>query len=167
MRSLSFKVAIGYAITALSGCASVSSHVTVFDPTQHYAPTQNVVILLDFPQQPHVNIALIEAKGMAGGSEAELLEVARGKAQSLGADAMVRLEVTSIYEPPAPVFYSGYGGPFYWGCGYPYGPFYRGPYLYGPYPPGSCGWTEGGNVQTLKAIAIKYTTAQQSGKTEQ
>ena len=159
------RAATGIAIVAVSGCASVTSHVTVFDPTVHYQPTQLVVILLAFPSQPHVNIALIEAEGTAGGSEAQLLDVAREKAQALGADALVRLEVISAYQPPVPVFFGGYGGPTYWGCGYPYGPYYYLPY-YGPYPPGSYGWTSGGMVQTLKAIAIKYTSGVPAGKTE-
>ena len=167
MRSSLLQLAIVLAIAVLAGCASVTTQVTMFDPTLHYAQTQNIVILLDFPQQSHVNIALIEAKGTAGGSEAELLEDARGKAQALGADAVVRLEVTSVYQPPVPVYYPGYAGPFYWCSGHPCRPFYYAPYTYGPYPLGSYGWTDGGIVQTLKAIAIKYTTAEQGGKTEQ
>ncbi|HUL41987.1 MAG TPA: hypothetical protein VLV32_08815 [Burkholderiales bacterium] len=166
MRSSVIQVAIGCSFVVLAGCASVTSQVTVFDPTRHYAPTQNVVILLRFPQRPHTNIGLIEAKGTVGGSESELLEVAREKARALGADALVRLDVTSVYEPPLPVFYPGYGGPFLWCPGYRYGPYYYPPYAYGPYPLGSYGWTEGGNVQTLKAVAIKYS-ADQAGKPEQ
>jgi hypothetical protein len=100
-------------IAALAGCASVATQIILLDPARPYAPTQNVVLLLDYPQQPHVKIALIEAQGMAGGSESELLEAARKKAQALGADAVVRLEVTSVYRPPVRVYDPWYGNPFY------------------------------------------------------
>ena len=91
MRQLLSAVPTALVIAALGGCASVATQITLLDSARQYAPTQNVVLLLDYPPQPHVKIALIEAQGMAGGSEAELLEAARKKAQALGADAVVRL----------------------------------------------------------------------------
>src|SRR5688500_2644683 len=89
---------------AMSGCASVATQVTVLDPTQKFAPTQNVAILTEFPARPHVKVALIEAQGTPGGSEGELLEDARKKAQALGADAIVRMEVSSVYQEPMRVY---------------------------------------------------------------
>ena len=149
-------------IAVLAGCASVATHVTPFDPARQYAPTQNVVLLLDYPPQPHVKIALIEAHGMPGGSEAELLEAARKKAEALGADAVVRLEVTSAYQPPVRVYDPWYGDPFYSRYFYPDRLLFRYPYFYGPYPYGDYHWIGGGNVQTLKAVAIKYAAADTS-----
>ena len=152
------------AAAALAGCASVTTQVTVFDPAYRYAPTQNVVVLLDYPARPHIKIALIEAQGTAGGSESELLEDARKKAQALGADAIVRLEVVSVYQPPVRVYDPWYGDPFYWRYGYPYLPFYAYPSPYGPFPfYGDYRSVGGGNVQTLKAVAIKYTVAGDGG----
>ena len=147
------------ALIALAGCATVTTHITLLDPAHSYAPTQNVVLLLDYPPRPHIKIALIEAQGMAGGSEAELLLDARKKAQALGADAMVRVEVTSVYQPPVRVYDPWYGNPFYSRYRYPSRAFYPYPYFYGPYPYGDYVWMGGGNVQTLKAVAIKYATA--------
>ncbi len=152
--------ALGLALlgAALAGCASVATQVTLLDPARHYEPTQNVAILLDFPPQPHVKIALIEAQGTVGGSEAELLEDARKKAQALGADAVVRLEVISVYQPPARAYDPWYGNPFYSRYRYPYAyrSLYMNPYAFGPYPYNDYRWVGGGNVQTLKAVAIKY-----------
>jgi hypothetical protein len=145
------------AAAVISGCASVSTQVTVFDPAQKFAPTGNVVILLDYPAQPHVNVALIEAHGVAGGSEAELLQDARKRAQALGADALVRLEVTSVYQPPVRVYDPLYVNPFYSRYRYPYSSFYYPSYPFSPYPFDSYRWIGGGNVQTLKAVAIKFT----------
>lgn len=156
MRQLLSAVPTALVIATLGGCASVATHITLLDPARLYAPTQNVVLLLDYPPQPHVKIALIEAQGMAGGSEAELLEAARKKAQALGADAVVRLEVTSVYQPPVRVYDPWYSNPFYSRYLYPDRAFYMYPYFYGHYPHSDYLWIGGGNVQTLKAVAIKY-----------
>jgi len=144
-------------IAALAGCASVETRVTVLDPAQQYAPTQNVAVLLDLPPQPHSKIALIEARGMVGGGEAELFEEARKKAQALGADAIVRLEVISIYQPPVRVYDPWFGNPFYSRYRYPYRPFGYYPFAYGPFPYSEYRWVAGGEVKTLKAVAIRYT----------
>ncbi|HEV2008290.1 MAG TPA: hypothetical protein VGQ88_06145, partial [Burkholderiales bacterium] len=159
MRHLLSALSPALILAALAGCASVATHITLLDPARSYAPTQNVILLLDYPPQPHVKIALIEAQGLAGGSEAELLLDARKKAQALGADAMVRVEVTAVYQPPVRAFDPWYGNPFYSRYRYPNRAFYLYPYFYGPYPYGDYVWIGGGNVQTLKAVAIKYTTA--------
>ena len=142
---------------ALAGCASVATQVTLLDPAQKFAPTKNVVILLDYPAQPHVKVALIDAQGTLGGSEAALLEEARKQAQSLGADAVVRLEVNSVYQPPVRVYDPVYGNLFYSRYRYPYRSYYYPPYAFSPYPYDNYRWVGGGTVQTLKAVAIKYT----------
>ena len=158
MRKLPSLFAVVLIIAALAGCASVATQVTLLDPALKYAPTQNVAILLDYPPEPHVKIALIEAQGMAGGSEAELLEDARKKAQALGADAIVRLEVHSVYQPPTRIYDPWFDYPIYSRNRYPYRPFSMFPYAYGPFPfpHNEYRWVGGGNVQTLKAVAIKY-----------
>jgi hypothetical protein len=149
--------ALALLAATLAGCASVATTVTLLDPAQKFAPTERVAILLEYPPQPHVKVAMIEARGMAGGSEAELLEDARRKAQAIGADAVVRLEVTAIYQPPVRVYDPWYGNPFYSRYRYPYGPFGYYPFAYGPYPYSDYRWVGGGEVQTLKAVAIRYT----------
>ncbi len=143
-------------VATLAGCASVATRVTVLDPAQKFAPTQNVTVLLDLPPQPHSKIALIEAQGMVGGGEAELFEEARKKAQALGADAIVRLEVTSVYQPPIRVYDPWYGNAFYSRYRFPYRPFGYYPFAYGPFPYSEYRWVAGGDVKTLKAVAIKY-----------
>lgn len=155
-------------IAALTGCASVETRVTVLDPAHQYAPTQNVAVLLDFPPQPHLKIALLEAQGMVGGSEAELFEEARRKAQALGADAIVRMEVISVYQPPVRVYDPWYGDPFYSRYRYPYRPFGYYPFAFGPFPYSEYRWVAGGDVKTLKAVAIRYAaTGDGAGKAMQ
>ena len=158
MRKLPSLFAVLLIAAVVAGCASVATQVTLLDPALKYAPTQSVTILFDYPPQPHVKIALIEAEGMAGGSEAELLEQARKKAQALGADAIVRLEVSSIYQPPMPVYDPWFDYPFYPRYRFAYRPFLIYPYAYTPFPfpRDDYRWVAGGNVQTLKAVAIKY-----------
>ena len=142
---------------ALAGCASVSTEVTVLDPAQKFAPTEQVVILFDFPPQPYLKVALIESQGSVGGSESALFEDARKRARALGADALVRLEVTAIYYPPVPVYDPAYANLFYPRYRYyPFRTFYS-PYWYAPYPYDGYRWIAGGDVQILKAMAIRYT----------
>src|SRR6185369_211501 len=145
------------ALTAatLAGCASVSTEVTLLDPAQNFAPTEQVAILYDYPPQRYVKIALIEAQGSVGGSESALHEDARKRARAIGADAIVRLEVTAVYYPPWPVYDPAYA--FYPRYRYyPYRTFYSPPYWYSPYPYDGYRWIGGGDVQTLKAMAIHY-----------
>ena len=144
-------------VAALAGCASVATRVTVLDPAHHYAPTQKVAVLLDFPPRPYLRIALLEAQGMVGGGEAELFEDARRKARALGADAIVRLEVISVYRSPMRVYDPWYGNPFYSRYRYPYRPFGYYPFAYGPFPYSEYRWVAGGDAKTLKAVAIRYT----------
>jgi len=94
--------------TALAGCASVTTEITVLDPAHKFAPTEYVMVLLDYPPKPYVKIALIEAQGIVGGSEAALLEEARKRGAALGADAIVRQEVTAFYQPPVLVYDPAY-----------------------------------------------------------
>lgn len=156
---VTFRLTIALALAALAGCASITTDVTVLDQTQKFAPTENAVILLDYPSQPYVKVALIEAHGGVGGSETELLEEARKRAKALGADALVRLEANSVYQPPVRVYDPAYASPFYSRYRYPYRSFYGPPFPYSPFPYDNYRWVGGGNVQILKAVAIKYTDA--------
>ena len=148
--------ALALAAAVLAGCASVATDVTVFDETRKFTPTGNVVILLEYPPQPYVKIALIEARGTLGGNEAELFEEARKRARALGADAVVRIEVDALYQPPVRVYDPTYGYPYFSRYRYPYRSFYYPTYPYAFYPFDNYRWVGGGTVQTLKAVAIKY-----------
>ena len=156
--SVTCRLIAALAAATLGGCASVATEITVFDQSRKFAPTENVVILLDYPPQPYVKIALIEARGTLDGSEAELFEEARKRAQTLGADAVVRLEVNAVYQPPMRVYDPAYANSFYSRYRYPYRSFFYPPYAYAPTAFDSYRWVGGGTVQTLKAVAIKYTT---------
>ena len=148
------------AAVTLAGCASVATQVTPFDPAHKFAPTEHVVILFDYPPQPHVKIALIEAQGTLGGSEAAVLEEVRKRARALGADAVVRLEVNVHYQPPVRVYDPAYSSMYYSRYRYPYRSFYGPGYPFSPYPYDNYRWVGGGNVQMLKAVAIKYAQEQ-------
>lgn len=141
-------VAVAGALVSF-GCATVSTQLVLLDPSFKPAPSQRVEILLDKPRRPHVEIALIESRGLPGGGEAELLEDAREKARQIGADAIVRLEVEKTVQPPV-VVYDPVLSPFL----YPYPP-YRYPYAYPPFY-GEYRLIGGGTVYTLKTVAIKY-----------
>jgi hypothetical protein len=140
-----------------AGCATVATEITVLDPARKFAPTEHVVILFDYPPQPHVKVALIEVQGGVGGSESELHEEARKRARALGANAIVRLEVTAVYRPPVRVYDPAYTNMFYPYYRYPYRSLYYPPYTYSPFPYDGYRWVGGGDVQTLKAVAIRYT----------
>ena len=157
---VTFRLIIALAVAVLAGCASVATDVTIFDPVHKFAPTENVMILLDYPPQPYVKVALIEARGTLGGSEAELFAEARKRARELGADALVRLEVNAVYQPPVRVYDPAYDFPSYSRYRYPYRPFYYPPYGFPLFPYDSYRWVGGGTVQTLKAVAIKYKDEQ-------
>ncbi len=156
-RTIKFVLVRALLAVFLGGCASVATRVTLQDPVQKFAPTQSVAILMEYPPRPHITIALIEAQGSLGGGEAELLEDARAKARSLGADAIVRMEVSSVYYPPVQIHDPWYGDPFYWHFRYSRRPFYFYPHGYSMYPYGDYRRIGGGNVQTLKAVAIRFT----------
>jgi hypothetical protein len=141
------------AVTAslLAGCASVSTKIVRLDPSLTLAPSERVEILLEKPLRPYQQIALLESRGTAGGTEAELLEDARERARSLGADAIVRLELEKVLQPPT-VVYDPPFAPFYWGY-----PFRRYPYFSPPYPFfGEYRVVGGVTVYTLKTLAIRY-----------
>ena len=137
---------LSLAAAALLGACAVDTKVVELNPAHRYAPTQSVEVLLQKPERPYVEIALIES---SGGSEADLLNDAREKAKALGADAIVRHETERVYHPPVALYDPRYD-PFYFGYHRfrPY-PFYGSPW--GPYRV-----VGGGYTYTLKALAIKY-----------
>lgn len=144
------KIAIVAAVALmLAGCAPVSTRVTVLDPALALAPTERVVILLAPATRPHVPVALIEARGLAAGSEGELLEAARREAARLGADAVVRLSVEKTVRPPLEI-YDPVFSPFYSRYALRAGGHFYPPYL------GQYRMVGGGTALTLKALAIKY-----------
>jgi hypothetical protein len=141
------------AALALAGCAA-NTRVVQLNPAQVYPPTRSVEVLLAKPDRPFIEIALLESEGA---SEADLLNDAREKARTLGADAIVRQDVERIHHPPMTVYDPWYD-PLYFGhhrwrpypfYGSPWGPAW-GPY---PYPYRVVG---GGYTYVLKALAIKY-----------
>jgi hypothetical protein len=137
------------AAALLLAACTVSTKVVELKPDQKFPPTTSVEVLLQKPERPHVEIALIESTGT---SEADMLNDAREKARALGADAIVRLETERIYNPPVAVYDPWYDPFFYghYGWGRPWVPPYYHP------------WTSyrvvGGYYSyVLKALAIRYT----------
>ena len=151
MRAL--RLFIVAAALALAGCAV--TRVVRLDPTQTFPPTQSVEVLLQKPQRPYVEIALLESEGA---SEADLLNDAREKAKGLGADAIVHQGTERVYHEPMTVYDPWYD-PLYYGHyrWRPY-PFYGSPWgpAWGPYQY-SYRVVGGGYSYVVKALAIKYT----------
>ncbi|HEX5465008.1 MAG TPA: hypothetical protein VFW88_09880 [Burkholderiales bacterium] len=148
-RKIPYRHAMLLGAALLAGCATVSTHVVLLNPGARYPPTKNVRILLEKPKQPYHEIAIIDARGSIGGSEAQLLEEARNKAKTLGADAIVRLASNTLYEPPVAI-YDPWFDPFYYRMAY-YQPFWWNPSYYGEYR-----LIGGGYYYTLKALAIRF-----------
>jgi hypothetical protein len=146
------------AVTAflVAGCATVSTDVVPLGSGPPLAPSQSVEILLEKPQRPYREIALLESRGMVSDSEAALWQDAREKAQMLGADALIRLEVDKTVQPPT-VIYDPFFSPFY-------SPYYMHDYFFSPYF-AQYHVIPGGTVYTLKTIAIKYGV--KSGKQDE
>jgi hypothetical protein len=156
MQSTHAHVLAAVAAFFVAGCTTVSTDVVTLGSGPSLAPSQSVEILLEKPQRPYREIALLESRGVVGDGEAALWQDAREKAQGLGADALIRLEVDKTIQPPT-VVYDPFFSPFY-------APYYMHDYFFPPY------FTEyhvipGGVVYTLKTIAIKY--GMKNGKQEE
>ena len=126
------------------------------EPAQKFPPSEHVSVLFEYPPQPHIKLALIEAQGLPGGTEAELFDDARKRAAALGADAIVRLEITSVHQPPVLLYDPVYDPLLYRHYPYPYGRYYYAPYPSPFYPRSGYRWVDGGDVKTLKAMAIRF-----------
>ena len=135
-------------ITALAtSCATVTSEVVPLRPGVALPPTRDVEILLEKPQRPYRELALLESRGWIGDGEAQLWEDAREKARALGADALIRLEVYRTVYPPV-AYYDPFLTPYY-------SPFYPSPYFF-PSPFPEYRVFPGGAAYTLKTVAISY-----------
>ncbi|HET7596662.1 MAG TPA: hypothetical protein VFK15_07000 [Burkholderiales bacterium] len=138
-------------VLLLAACATVSTEVVSLAPELKLPPSQNVEILFEKPARPYREIALLETRGLIGDTEVQLWQDARAKAQALGADALIRLELDKTVQAPMVVYDPLFYGPYYpsW---YPHPFFY--PYAYPEYRV-----IPGGPVYTLKSVAIKYDTS--------
>jgi hypothetical protein len=137
----------------LTGCAATTS-VVLLDPAKSFPPSTEVQILLKPPERPYVEIAKLESRGLIGEPEPSVLEDARAKAAQIGADAIIVVETSSVHQP-AVILHEPWP---------PYLPWYRDrwrgiwyPHGLTPYP----FWLEpmtlpGGNVYTVRSIAVKY-----------
>jgi len=142
------RLVLAIALLALTACTT-TTRVVELNPAQKYAPTKHADVLLQKPDRPHVEIALIESRGQ---SEAEMLNDAREKAQQIGADAIVWTQTHTEYHPPYAVYDPWYD-PWFWGYRYrPWSPFY-------PHPWGSYRVVDGYYTFLMKTVAIKYSDA--------
>ena len=147
------RVLLAPLLLLLAGCTAMTS-VVLLDPKVQYPPTQFVQILLKPPAEPYVEIAKLESHGLPGEPETALLEDARARAGEVGADAILVLESSSVYQPPIimyepwppylPWYRDRWRGYSFW--------YYPPPY---PYPPEPMA-LPGGNVYTVRTLAIKF-----------
>ena len=142
-----------FVVAMLEGCESTTS-VVLLDPSKSYTASGTVEILLKAPDRPYVEIAKLESSGLIGEPEPQLLEDARTKAAAIGADAIIVVETSSIYQPPV-IAYEPWPPYLHWyhdrWRGYRYW-YFPPPYPYFPEPMS----LPGGNVVTVRSIAIKY-----------
>ena len=73
----------------VSGCAGAD--VMLMDPSRDYAPTDNVLLLFDEPENEYEIIAVIEAKATQYNSESDAVKAARKEARKIGAHAIIPL----------------------------------------------------------------------------
>ena len=140
-------------VLSLAGCAARTS-IVLLDQTKRYAATSTVEVLLKPPTRPYVEIAKLESKGLIGEAEPVVIEDARKRAGEIGAHALILMETSAVYEPPI-VMYDPWP---------PYLPWYQDrwrSYRFWYYPPPLAYTVEpytlpGGNVYTVRAIAIRY-----------
>ena len=147
------KPLIAIVVLLVAGCAATTSLV-LLDPSKQYSPSPSVEILLKAPQRAYVEIAKLESRGMAGEPETALLEDARVRAREIGADAIIVIDSSSVYQPPViihdpwppylPWYHDRWRGYRYW--------YYPPPF---PYPL-EASILPGGNAYTVRSIAIKY-----------
>lgn len=71
-----------------SGC--IQGSVTLLD-SSNYPASAHMEVLSEKPARPYKTIAMVKATGPQGSGEAELLAVLKGKAKSVGADAIMPL----------------------------------------------------------------------------
>jgi len=147
------RLSLASLVFLLSGCAATTSLV-LLDPAKRYPASTSVEILLKPPERPYIEIAKLESQGLIGEPEPPLLEDARAKAAEIGADAIIVVETSSVYQPPVivhepwppflPWYYDRWHGYRYW--------YMPPPYSY-PLEPLTL---PGGNTYTVRSIAIKY-----------
>jgi hypothetical protein len=150
------------AALTLAGCATVTTQVTVLDPSKPVAIASGTVeILLAEPARPHEKLALLESRGPIGEPEGSLLEDIREKARALGADAVIRTETTPVWHEPV-TFVEPWPPLMAWR-----GRRFASPFFYDPlwgshlYGRSTFGWPRastwpGGFSYTVKAVAIRY-----------
>jgi hypothetical protein len=147
------RIGLASLVTLLCGCAATTS-IVLLDPAKHYPPSASVEILLKPPERPYVEIAKLESQGLIGEPEPALLENARAKAAEIGADALIVVETSSVYQPPVivhepwppylPWYQDRWHGYRYW--------YFPSPFAY----PAEPLTLPGGNAYTVRSIAIKY-----------
>ena len=75
------------AVTLSVGCASAD--VMLLDPSRTYAPTTNVKLLLEEPDQSYEIIAIVEARGSQYNNQSQVVRAAQKRAGKLGAHAII------------------------------------------------------------------------------
>ncbi len=61
----------------------------LMDPSRTYAPTENVLLLLEEPENEFQIIAIIEAKATQYNTQSDAVKAARKEAQKIGAHAII------------------------------------------------------------------------------
>lgn len=70
-------------------CGGVTTKAQLERPWHHYAPTQELEILVSKPSQPHKTIGTLDSKGCPGTNHYSTFADVREKAMELGANAIV------------------------------------------------------------------------------
>lgn len=119
-------IAVLPVLVLLSGC--VNTDAVMLDTSQHFDPTESVVILVEEPERPHEAIAIIEGNGSLYNNQASVIKAIQKKARKIGAHAILLMSSESDFVPTT----------------------------YMTNIDGSMLTIPAGNKQTVKAMAIRY-----------
>jgi len=92
----------------LNSCAHTS--FVIMDESANYPPTQYVKLLEEEPDEDYIIIAKLETRGMVGSQIPDLLTNMRQKAKSLGADAIIPVQISKEYTNQGIIYNKWLGG---------------------------------------------------------
>lgn len=95
--NFSFQFPIILVMMIVTGCATADA--TLIDPSRIYEPTDNVVLIVDEPNEPYEVIAIIEGNGSQYNNQSDVLKSIRKEAMKVGAHAILPISTEKEYVP--------------------------------------------------------------------
>ncbi len=110
MASTMNKLTLSLFILLVAACAPLAPDVRRTEGTPVYPPSAYLPEVLEqAPARPHVQIGLVDARGVAGMVPSQVVARIRDQAQQIGADAVI-LQDVSVRQPAESRFNPATGG---------------------------------------------------------